>query len=101
MAYQVHMCALSLERLVGEIASHKKEFSKTGGFLIADYILESINTVLHPPIKKTLQFLVYKLFELADEHRRAMVHATLPKEGTEVFKTLYADSKRLRFKGKV
>ncbi|KAL1418739.1 hypothetical protein MTO96_025769 [Rhipicephalus appendiculatus] len=101
MAYQVHMCALSLERLVGEIASHKKEFSKTGGFLIADYILESINTVLHPPIKKTLQFLVYKLFELADEHRRAMVHATLPKEGTEVFKTLFADSKRLRFKGKV
>lgn len=101
MAYQVHMCALSLERLVGEIASHKKEFSKTGGFLIADYILESINTVLHPPIKKTLQFLVYKLFELADEHRRGMVHATLPKEGTEVFKTLFAESKRLRFKGKV
>ncbi|KAH6930989.1 hypothetical protein HPB50_021171 [Hyalomma asiaticum] len=87
--------------LVGEIASHKKEFSKTGGFLIADYILESINTVLHPPIKKTLQFLVYKLFELADEHRRGMVHATLPKEGTEVFKTLFAESKRLRFKGKV
>ncbi|KAH8023264.1 hypothetical protein HPB51_011707 [Rhipicephalus microplus] len=33
-------------------------------------------------VMKTLQFLVYKLFELADEHRRAMVHATLPKEGT-------------------
>lgn len=101
VAYQLHMCALSLERLVGEIASHKKEFSKMGGFLISDYILESINTVLHPPVKKTLQFLVYKLFGLADEHRRAMVHATLPKEGTEVFKTLFADSQRLRFKGKV
>lgn len=101
VAYELHMSALSLERLVGEVASHKKEFSKVGGFLIPDYIQESITTVLHPPIKKTLLFLVYKLFSLPDEHRRAMVHATLPKEATEVFKTLFTDSQKLRFKGKV
>lgn len=101
VAYELHMCALALERLVGEVASHEKEFSKVGGFLIPDYIQESIGTVLHPPIKKTLLFLVYKLLSLPDEHRRAMVLATLPKEGTEVFKTLYADSQKLRFKGKV
>lgn len=101
VAYELHMCALALERLVGEVASHKKEFGKVGGFLIPDYIQESIGTVLHPPIKKTLLFLVYKLLSLPDEYRRAMVLATLPKEGTEVFKTLFTDSQKLRFKGKV
>ncbi|KAM7315210.1 uncharacterized protein ISCGN_004992 [Ixodes scapularis] len=100
-AYQLQMCALSLERLVTSMGSHKKEFQKVAPFLISDYILESVNLVLHPPIKRTLLFVVYKLFDLADQHTIAMVHATLPKEGTEVFKSLYADSQKVRFKGKV
>lgn len=100
-AYQLQMCALSLERLVTSMGSHKREFQKVAPFLISDYILESVNLVLHPPIKRTLLFVVYKLFDLADQHTIAMVHATLPKEGTEVFKSLYADSQKVRFKGKV
>ncbi|CAN7980076.1 unnamed protein product [Ixodes pacificus] len=100
-AYQLQMCALSLERLVTSMGSHKREFQKVAPFLISDYILESVNLVLHPPTKRTLLFVVYKLFDLADQHTIAMVHATLPKEGTEVFKSLYADSQKVRFKGKV
>lgn len=83
------------------MGSYKKEFQKFTPLLISEYVNESVNVILHAPIKKTLLFIVYKLFHLSDRHVIAMAHVTLPKEGTEVFKTLYADSQKVRFKGKV
>ncbi|RNA19700.1 transmembrane 17B-like, partial [Brachionus plicatilis] len=93
--------AQDLDRIVAQLVSFKKDFSKIAPCMISEFVYKANTIPVHLSVKGILSNMVFNLISICDMHAISQLHVVLANGPKELFKNLYQEyEKYFKYTGK-
>ncbi|CAF0779004.1 unnamed protein product [Brachionus calyciflorus] len=94
--------AQDLERVITQLLTFKKDFSKIAPYMISEYVYKANTIPIHLAVKNILTNTLFNLISLCDTHAISQLHVVLANGPKELFKNIFQEyEKYFKYTGKV